>query len=306
MYFIPSPPPSPIGRGGYGANTVATINMMTDKVPEYAYHLLRSALEKFGKTPAELTADQITVVHTQADATFELETRALSSPDAHDIVISEQRIDEALQGIARRYESREAFLSDLNKNDLSESLLRTALYRELLFDAVLAHVAAQSAEVSDSDILLFYEAHRERFACRETRVARHILVTVNPEFSDNTREKAEQRMAKIQKHLCADPTRFAELARKHSECPSALEGGKLGRLPQGKLYPALDEALFRLAQGGVSDIVETELGLHLLYCEKIHPAQTASLSEARLKIREIIQQRQRRHCQKIWLDELKS
>ncbi len=280
--------------------------LTTEKSPEYAYHLLRSALAKFSKTPAELTAEQLTAVRHQADATFDLETLALSSPDAQDIVISEQRIDEALQGIISRYENQHEFLSDLKKNDLSETLLRTALYRELMFDAVLTRVAAQSAEVSDLDILLFYEAHRESFTRPETRLASHILVTVNPEFPDNTRAKAEQKMAQIQKRLQANPKRFAELARKHSECPSALEGGKLGRLPQGKLYPELDEALFKLPQGGVSDIVETELGLHVLYCEKIHPAKTVLLAEARVKIRETIQQRQRRRCQRIWLDELKS
>ncbi len=281
-------------------------DLMTETAPEYAYHLLRSALAKFGKTPAELTADQITAVHTQADATFELETRALSSPEADGIVISEQRVDEALQGIVSRYASQEEFVSDLEKNDLNESLLRTALYRELMFDAVIARVAARSAEISDLDILLFYEAHRERFIRQETRVARHILVTVNPEFPDNTREKAEEKMSLIQKRLRANPKRFAELARQYSECPSALEGGKLGRLPNGKLYPELDEALFKLPQGGVSDIVETELGLHLIYCEKIHPVKTVPLSEARAKIREIMEQRQRHRCQKIWLETLKA
>lgn len=278
---------------------------MTEKVPEYAYHLLRSALAKFARTPAELTADQITAARIQADASFELESRALSSPETEGIVISEQRVDEALRGIVSRYANREEFVSDLANNDLNERLLRIALYRELMFDAVITRVVADSTEVSERDILLFYEAHRDRFSRPQTRVARHILVTVNSEFPDNTWEKAEQKISLIQKCLRANPERFAELARRYSECPSALEEGKLGCLPQGKLYPELDEVLFGLHEGGVSDTVETELGLHLIYCEKIHPARTVPLSEARVKICEIIQQRQRRHCQKIWLDDLK-
>lgn len=283
-----------------------TTDITTDKPPEYAYHLLRSALTKFSKTPIELTAEQIEEVRSQADATFELETRVLSSTDARDRVISGQRIDAALLGIVDRYESRQAFHSDLKKNNLNERVLRTALYRELIFDAVLTCVAAQSVDVSELDISLFYEAHRDRFARPETRVASHILMTINPEFSDNTRQKCEQKMRSIEKCLGTDPTRFAELARKYSECPSALEGGKLGSLPRGKLYPELDKVLFNLAQGGISGIAETELGLHVLYCEKIHPARTIPLSEARTKIREIMEQRQRRRCQQAWLNELKS
>ncbi len=287
-------------------DTCRRTNFMTEKAPEYAYHLLRSALAKFGRTPAELTADQITLARTQADASFELESRALSSTETDGIVISERRVDEALQGIVNRYASQQEFLSDLENNNLNERLLRTALYRELMFDAVMARVAADSIEVSELDILLFYEAHWQRFARPQTRVARQILVTINPEFPDNTREKVKQRMSRIQKCLRANPERFAELARKYSECPSALEGGKLGRLPQGKLYPELDAVLFGLPEGGVSDVVETELGLHLLYCEKIYLPRTAPLSEARPKIREIMEQRQRRRSQKIWLDALKS
>ncbi len=283
-----------------------TTDITTDKPPEYAYHLLRSALTKFSKTPAELTAAQTEGVRSQADATFELETRVLSSADARDMVISGQCIDDALQGVVNRYESRQAFQSDLKKNNLNERVLRTALYRELVFDAVLTCVAAQSVEVSDLDILLFYEAHRDRFARPETRVASHILVTINPEFPDNTRQKGEQTMSYIRKCLRANPARFAELARKHSECPSALEGGKLGCLPRGKLYPELDKVLFSSARGAISGIVETELGLHLLYCEKIHPARSIPLSEARTKIREIMEQRQRHRYQKTWLDELRS
>ncbi len=279
---------------------------MTEKPPEYAYHLLRNALAKFGRTPAELTADQITAVRSQADASFELESRALTSSEAGGIVISEQRVDEAMQGIVSRYASQQEFLSDLANNNLNEHLLRTALYRELMFDVIMARVAADSVEVSELDILLFYEGHRERFVRPQTRVARHILVTVNQTFPDNTREKAEKKMSLIQKCLRANSERFAELARRYSECPSALEGGKLGRLPQGKLYPELDEVLFGLSEGRTSDIVETELGLHLLYCEKIHLARTVPLSEARTKIHEMMQQRQRHRCQKVWLEDLKN
>ena len=41
--------------------------------------------------------------------------------------------------------------------------------------------------------------------------------------------------------------RFADLASRHSECPTALEGGRLGEVVPGQLFPSLDAALFALA-----------------------------------------------------------
>jgi len=62
--------------------------------------------------------------------------------------------------------------------------------------------------------------------------------------------------------------KFADLALKHSECPTALQGGVLGIVPRGKLYPELDAVLFSLKVGAVSDIVESEIGFHLLLCKQ--------------------------------------
>ena len=84
------------------------------------------------------------------------------------------------------------------------------------------------------------------------------------------------------------------------------EGGKLGNLPYGKLYPQLDAALFTLSAGQVSAPIETELGFHLLLCEHIYPAQQVSLTKAKAQIRTQLQERAQRNCQKEWLKQLQT
>jgi len=57
---------------------------------------------------------------------------------------------------------------------------------------------------------------------------------------------------------------FADLARAHSDCPSGSNGGDLGMFSQGMMVPEFDKAAFELEDGGLSDVVETGFGYHLI------------------------------------------
>jgi peptidyl-prolyl cis-trans isomerase C len=111
-------------------------------------------------------------------------------------------------------------------------------------------------------------------------------------------------MLHLVEKLAGRGNRFEQFAKRHSECPTAMQGGRLGDVKRGQLYQELDSVLFSMQQGEISDIVETELGLHILYCEKIRPAKRMPLSKAYPRIREHLQERHRRNCQKAWLAKL--
>lgn len=57
---------------------------------------------------------------------------------------------------------------------------------------------------------------------------------------------------------------FAELARKHSECPSGQRGGDLGEFGPGQMVKEFDEVVFSAAVGEVQGPVKTQFGYHLL------------------------------------------
>jgi len=62
-------------------------------------------------------------------------------------------------------------------------------------------------------------------------------------------------------------TKFAELAKEHSDCKSATTGSlaDLGWLTQGQQGKEFDAAAFELPVGGVSDIIVTQRGVHILH-----------------------------------------
>lgn len=273
--------------------------------PVYRYHLLRAALGAGLPGLAALGDEESAKIREQADRTFDLEALVLGTGEATKVTLPPGRVDEALGELRGRYPDQDAFLADLEANGLDESVLAEALGRELIFDAVMQQVAARRPAVSEIDERLFFELHKSRFTQGEQRTVRHILITINDEFDENRREAARARIEQLAAKLDGRANRFPSLARQHSECPTAMEDGRLGTLPRGKLYPELDAALFGLPEGGISTPVESEMGFHLLWCEKIHRERSVPFKKARGRIRELLEERAARNCQKAFISRLR-
>lgn len=82
-------------------------------------------------------------------------------------------------------------------------------------------------------------------------MARHILVKTEAEAT-----RLKQRLAKGED--------FADLARRHSLCPSAKRGGDLGEVRPGQLVRAVDQVIFRQSLRDIHGPVKTSFGYHLV------------------------------------------
>ncbi len=271
---------------------------------DISYLLLRTALAQYEKSPKQLSATELSALKKQVAKEYEIQNLILSSEEARDIYIPESVVETSIEEVKSRYTDSDEFLIDIETNGMSEHGFRAALARELKVEAVLDRVSSKAVSISDMDIMIYYHMHYERLKLPETRTARHILITINADYEENQRQNAYLRLVKIKARLDKKTKRFGEQALKHSECPTAMNGGILGRVRQGELYPELDAVLFSMKQGTVSDVIESELGFHILLCEQIHSAGTATLKEARPKIQKLLEDRARRMCQKAWLNQL--
>lgn len=81
--------------------------------------------------------------------------------------------------------------------------------------------------------------------------ARHILV--------NSKEECVQLKKQIDSG--AD---FAEVAQKHSQCPSGKSGGELGEFAPGQMVKEFDEVVFSAEVGKTHGPVQTQFGYHLI------------------------------------------
>ncbi len=99
--------------------------------------------------------------------------------------------------------------------------------------------------------------------------ARHILLMHaeserKPSSVTRTKDEAKKLIDEIHKKL-VEGADFADLAREHSDCPSGKSrGGDLGTFGKGRMAPPFEKAAFGLEENGVSDIVETDFGYHII------------------------------------------
>jgi len=269
-----------------------------------AYLLLNAAAQLFGKTPSELEPPQWQEAVALAEKESLLQEKILASGEAEAVVVSDEEITHARAEVESRFPERREFLENLARNGMNESTLTDSLANSLKVEKTMNLVGDEAAVASDAEVAAFYNDNRDKFDRPELREARHILITINDEYPENRRKVALARLKKLAKALADNPDDFADLAMRHSECPTALEGGLLGKLPQGKLYPELDSVLFAMNEGEISKIIESPIGLHLLRCDRIHAAGIAPLVEADMSIRQHLNEPRRRAAQKQWIRSL--
>ena len=271
---------------------------------ETAYLEFKMAQSLYRKAVASLTDDERREVQRVAARQRQIEARVLATPEASGVCVPDATVDSSVGEIRQRYRDAAEFLADLAVNGLNQAALEAALRRELAVEAVLDKVSSDAPPVSDVDAELFYRVHIDRFVQPERRRASHILVTINDSFAENGRDAARQRIEAIVARLVKEPGRFTEQALKHSECPTALQGGLLGDYHRGQLFAALDAALFALREGELSVVVESPLGFHLLRCDAIQPPGAIPFPEVLPRIRATLADQRARTIQRNWLRQL--
>ncbi|MBM94946.1 MAG: nitrogen fixation protein NifM [Oceanospirillaceae bacterium] len=267
------------------------------------YRFLRIASERFGAAPTALDASQREEVERIAKHEEALEVRVLATPEALQVSVPDSQLKLAVDQVRERYESEQDFEQALIGLGMDEIELAQQLERSLRVESVLELVASKAVRVNETDASMFYYLHPEKFQRPERRGVRHILLTVNDQLEGNDEQTAERRISEIASRIEKHPNRFADQALKHSECPTAMNGGWLGDVPRGVLYPELEEQLFQMKPGESSLPVRTELGWHVLMCDHILPSGTAPLDDVVEGLIERLQEQQDRRIQRQWLAE---
>ncbi len=86
----------------------------------------------------------------------------------------------------------------------------------------------------------------------------------------DTKEEAVSQLLALRATIAAAPEgparreKFAELAGHESDCSSAKRGGDLGHFGRGKMQPPFEHASFSLAIDELSDVVDTDSGVHII------------------------------------------
>jgi parvulin-like peptidyl-prolyl isomerase len=134
----------------------------------------------------------------------------------------------------------------------------------------------------------FYEQNKAHFKQPEQRHISHIMLEIDSGASPETADERRSELKTARERVSAGAD-FAEVAREISECPvSKSEGGDLGLITSGTMNEAFERAAFALEPGVVSDIVVTEIGLHLIKVHEVKGGGPVELEGVRKQVEELI------------------
>lgn len=272
--------------------------------PALAFNLMKFAFQVFEKKVVELTIEEYAEAYQQACHEATLHEMILMSDAACGVVIPDKVFQATFYSLLAEHGSEEKFLQHLQKNNLQPDDYFTALHNDLKVEAVLARVAFHAAPVTDREIQDYYNLHQDSFCYPEQRSTRHILISTENRYSHLPKDSLLHRTLSLHSRLRSNPQTFTHEAQLHSDCTTAIDGGDLGRISPGELCAALDQALFQLAAGEISPVIQTPQGFHILFCEAIHAGQHLSLQEASHQIHQILTREKRILTCRTWLKSL--
>jgi peptidyl-prolyl cis-trans isomerase C len=165
---------------------------------------------------------------------------------------------------------------------------------------------APRVAVNPDQLTDFYRDNPDQFQ-EEARVrASHILITVPPDADAAAKAQAREKTEGLVRELQGGKD-FEDLARQHSQDPgSASQGGDLGYFEEGEMVGPFNDAVFQLAAGATSDVVETDFGFHIIRVTDKQPARTIPLDEIRPQLEEFLEERNRQEQTAAFVDALKA
>jgi peptidyl-prolyl cis-trans isomerase C len=220
------------------------------------------------------------------------------------IKISDQKVNDQLAGIKKRFPSEEEFEKALLSMNLTEAEVRSQIQRGLAIRELIDQKVANKVVITDEATNAFYTANPKLFNQPEQVKASHILIKVEPTADDATKAAARKKITDIQQKL-KDGGDFAELAKEYSEGPSGPRGGDLGYFKRGQMVKPFDDAVFSMQTNEVSDLIETRFGYHLIKVYDKKTEQTLPYAEVKDKIAQRLKQEQIEKDATLYVDNLK-
>jgi len=219
---------------------------------------------------------------------------------------------DAVKRFAQNIYDMQALTQEALKEKLDtppEGTVKLKLAREQTLANLLISARVKASMPDDAAVQTYarseMKTHPDRFKTPEQIDARHILLPVAKDDSDDAavKAKAEDLLAQLRKG--AD---FATLAKENSKDPgSAAKGGDLGFFARGRMVPAFEQAAFDLKNpGDLAGPVRTPFGYHIIGLVARKPAGQMSLEEALPQLRQQLATQRGADARKELLDKIQN
>jgi parvulin-like peptidyl-prolyl isomerase len=201
---------------------------------------------------------------------------------AQGLTADQKRIEQAEDKLHVDYPDEKSWAAFLAKQGFDPVSFKTELRAQYTVSALLQRTAVSPQEITDEQVREYYRDHQAELAVSERYKARHILIRVpaNVDWRRKGIFKTKAESILVEARTGGD---FAALAKKHSEDEATiLDGGLLPDFGKGELDPrmaAVETAAAALKPGQVSDVIESELGFHIVKLEERLPGGVRPLPD---------------------------
>jgi peptidyl-prolyl cis-trans isomerase SurA len=140
---------------------------------------------------------------------------------------------------------------------------KTQLRNGMLTQEVIRREVGSHINIPNEEVKQYYDAHPQEFTRPEQVEISEIFLSTDgksPEEIESVQRKAEDLRNRVIK---GDD--FNEIARRYSEGSTAKDqGGDLGRYRRGALAPQLEDVVFKMEKGQITDVIQTKTGFEIL------------------------------------------
>jgi len=223
----------------------------------------------------------------------------------NNIEVSEEEIDTTLERLKEaRSLTDESLRAGLAQQGLTLEEYRNNIKQQLLRNKLVNREIKSKIVITEDDIKIYYDAHREKYAGETKYHIWNIFIRL-PEFAvESTKSLALEKMDAVITKLTQGRA-FESLAAEDSDSPTAPKGTDLGLYRLDELSPQLQKAVEVMKAGDFSSILETDMGYQIIYVQKIVQTDAKSLAEVKSEIQEILYNEAADNRFQAWLEELR-
>jgi parvulin-like peptidyl-prolyl isomerase len=202
--------------------------------------------------------------------------------------ISNEDVKANVAKVVKGYGGKAALEDQLKRMGSTYSRFIEDIETDFQINSFIENKIVPGIVVSEEELRKTFAKDPQNYASPETVRARHILLTLGQNASEEEISKAHEKLLKIRRKALSGEVSFENLAKKYSEGPTAANGGDLGSFPRGRMVPEFERVAFALPTGSISEPVRSQFGLHLIKVEAHHKPKPPTFEQARPVVEKIL------------------
>ena len=217
---------------------------------------------------------------------IEQEAKKSHSP----IVVKDEEVMAVVKNIlTKRNVSMGEYEKELVKEGKTLETVKKEIRNQMVRMRLLRREVQSKIIVSEEEIGDYYYKHRESYEGKETVHVKMILLKYPPDANGAARAKVKNDADKLRKRI-ENGEYFEQIAVKYSQGAAASMGGDIGFVERGIIMPEIEEVVFSLPIGKVSEPIEAGDGVYIVTVVDKKGAGLKPLDVVRQEIKTIIEE----------------